>query len=456
MSRWRISASQARSIAAVFACACFLSWPAIYNGFPLVFWDSGKYLTAAILKVQPIDGPVYFSVLTVLVGRVLGLWMIPFLQSLLAVTVLRIACSLFCAEATTRDFIAVIGVLGLLSPLPWLTSWIMADFLGGVLVLSTACIVISWAQLSRTKRVFLLGCALFAIVAHTGNLLLFAGLLSCCVAWAALDKQVSRQPIMVLGGVLVLGVGAVVTPNRIAHGEWVLTGAGEPMVAARLIEFGVFQKALARRCGESPDFVLCAYQSRLRGLSGQGFLHKQPSLAIESGAWGPHRREYAEVNRIAWDSAPWVIVYRALGDSLILSTRVTLGADSLPSHLNDVRNIVQTYYPSELKRFDLARQQNGTLARRIVDFALVLGACVGLLGTAVGIVNSYRVRDRIAIALIVFCAVGLIGNALVFGAFSGVFNRYQSRVVWLLLFLAMILLFRWARGTQALKRLLEG
>jgi hypothetical protein len=112
--------------------------------------------------------------------------MIPFLQSLLTVSVLRIACSLFCAEATTRDFIAVIGVLGLLSPLPWLTSWIMADFLGGVLILSTACIVISWAQLSGTKRVFLLGCAFFAVVAHTGNLLLFAGLLFFCVAWAAL------------------------------------------------------------------------------------------------------------------------------------------------------------------------------------------------------------------------------------------------------------------------------
>jgi hypothetical protein len=262
---------------------------------------------------------------------------------------------------------------------------------------------------------------------------------------------------MMLGGVLVLGVGAVVTPNRIAHGEWVLTGAGEPMVAARLIEFGVFQKALAQRCEQSPDFVLCAYQSRLHGLSGQAFLHRQPSLAIESGAWGPHRREYAEVNRMAWDTAPWAIVYGALRDSLILSTRVTLGADAhadnWASHLNNgVRSTIQTFYPGELKRFDLARQQKGTLARRIVDFALVLGACVGLLGTAVGLAYSCRVRDRIAIALIVFCAVGLIGNALVFGAFSGVFDRYQARVAWLPLFLAIISLLRWARGVQAVKR----
>ncbi|MCC7460959.1 MAG: hypothetical protein IT480_00715 [Gammaproteobacteria bacterium] len=435
--------SKARAIAVVIAGALALAWPAFYNGFPLVFWDSGNYLSAAILHVQPLDRPVYFSVFTVAVSRMLGLWMVPLVQAFLTVSVLAIAFRVWCPIARWRGFLAIVAALAAFSPLPWVTSWVMPDFLGGLLILAVACLTLAWRDLTSSRQVALAACVGFAAVSHTANLVLLGGLVLFCAGWMLWDRACMQRPVRLLAGVFAASCVAVIVPNRIAHGEWAINMGREAMLTARFIDFGVFQPALARRCQQSPAFALCPYQDRLRGLDGQAFLHRLPSLAQESGAWTDHRAEYAEILRVAWQAAPGTIVSGALRDSVRLSARVTLGgdkrADSWYSQMDTgVRTVVVEHYPHEISAFDGARQQRRTLARPLVEHAQLAGAVVGLIGTTLAIAGWWRVRNRRALAMTGLVALGLLGNAVIHAAFSGVFDRYQARVMWLPLFLAAV------------------
>jgi hypothetical protein len=64
--------------------AAMLSWVALWNGYPLVFSDSQRYLNGGILRYLPSEAPIFYGVFLIplhLDG--LSLWPVVAAQSLL-------------------------------------------------------------------------------------------------------------------------------------------------------------------------------------------------------------------------------------------------------------------------------------------------------------------------------------------------------------------------------------
>ena len=70
-------------------------------------------------------------------------------------------------------------------------------------------------------------------------------------------------------------------------------------------------------------------------------------------------------------------------------------------------------------------------------------AVAGLLLLLPLLAVAIRRRDVLAQSLLSATIVGLLSNAAVAGALSHVDNRYQSRVVWIAPFVALLIAARW-------------
>ena len=47
---------------ALVAAAAMLSWVALWNGYPLIFADSSRYLDGGILRYVPSEAPIFYGV----------------------------------------------------------------------------------------------------------------------------------------------------------------------------------------------------------------------------------------------------------------------------------------------------------------------------------------------------------------------------------------------------------
>ena len=77
---------------AVPAAAALLLWPAVWNGYPIVFADTGTYLSQAIHLYAGWDRPVFYSLFMLPLHATVTLWPVVVVQALLAAWVLWLVC----------------------------------------------------------------------------------------------------------------------------------------------------------------------------------------------------------------------------------------------------------------------------------------------------------------------------------------------------------------------------
>ena len=97
--------------------------PALYNGFPFVFFDTGSYL----LGLHTVYRSVYYTIYNWIFDMKMSPWPGVVLQSLIVSwTIWQFASGLF----DITDFPGVLSLsvfLTLGTSLPWFVSWIMPD-----------------------------------------------------------------------------------------------------------------------------------------------------------------------------------------------------------------------------------------------------------------------------------------------------------------------------------------
>ena|SRR5271163_740951 len=79
-----------RTAGAVAVAAVLLLWPAFINGYPLVFSDTGTYLSQAIRHCLGWDRPVFYSLFPMPSHMKLSTWPVVVVQALLTAHTLHL------------------------------------------------------------------------------------------------------------------------------------------------------------------------------------------------------------------------------------------------------------------------------------------------------------------------------------------------------------------------------
>ncbi|MBX9698159.1 MAG: hypothetical protein K2X74_01925, partial [Acetobacteraceae bacterium] len=196
--------------------ALLLLWPALANGYPLLFSDTGAFL-AQTLGDWPIwDKPYVYGPLLHLFHARVTLWGPALAQALLLSWLLWRVLRAVRPEAGGAAHLLLVAGLALFTAAPWFASQLMPDILAPALVL--ALFLLGWAgeALSWRARAGLSLVAIIAAAAHLAHLPIAAGL--ALVTLALRGPRAGLRCALPLGAALVL----LLATNLAVHGRFAL------------------------------------------------------------------------------------------------------------------------------------------------------------------------------------------------------------------------------------------
>ena len=426
---------------AIGLAAMLLTWPAIWNGYPLVFADTGTYLGQALIGYVGWDRPPFYSLFLQALHWRVSLWPVVLGQGLLMAHLLHLVLRLQ-RQPGPVPLVLAAAALAMLTGLPFVTAQLMPDFFTGVVVLCIWILGFHWHALGRGERIYLLGLATLATVVHQSHIPLAIGL----ALVSALLLSVGRGLVPAMRGLgrmlapPALAVVALLAVNAVAHRVISVSPFGSVFLATRLIFDGSGREYLERNCPEV-GFRICGALDRI-GTEHNLFLWTLTGpLYTDLGGpkgWTPEAR--AIIRGVIADDPLGVLADTARNTLHQLVT--TASGDGLEAWRGQPgpEPVIARFFPREREAYLGSRQQRGELRPFVHSLTPIhLGAFVlGLAGLLALAFRRGWSLPELALAVLLVAAV--IGNAAITGGLSGPADRYQARLLWLSLFVALVVL----------------
>lgn len=417
-------------------------WPALLNGFPIVYDDTGLYIAQRHSLHAPF--PAAYSIFVWATTKVLPLAFVPLLQACIAVYVVAVGFRTFLQSSPSMSLVLT-GLLLALTQLPWLISWLTTDWLGGC---GTLALITFWFSRHRWSDLPLLGIAMFAGFAATANLLVLtavAGLLFAADCLHLRALPLGRKAIMVASAITISFAGTFAY-NAVVNHKPALAMGSSARLFSKLVDKGLAHPYLAEQCGLG-DTGACRLASEIRHYRGpEEFLwgsSARPALADRDNAWEDRSGRYAALATAIVASYPIESATAALQDAGALAGKLTLsdeGRDLIRHDAPDdaVNGRVRQLYPQNSATFLAARQQQGTLQFFYPAAFYVMITLLSYVGCAGALIAGYKLRQPRLVALAAVIALTLIISTLVHGVLSLPIPRYTVKGSWLATFATMV------------------
>lgn len=479
----RISDRYLRSTLAVCGGALLLCLPAIANGFPFMFYDTlhyfavGKKIVGTIAEALHIPMPpeplppgvnpamreaVKYSMYSYLGGRspyygvpfyalckMFGGWGPAVAQAFVGAWLVWLYTKLL--DLRARTYFEIIAYLTLASALPWTAMFLMPDVFGGYAIITAAALVFWWDKLGLPARIACFAILTASAAFHGINLLLVIAALPLALLVLWLIKR-PRGDFVRAGGVLsaaiviALVAGAAYPMAAKALGKELRT---PPFLTARVLADGPGRVYLRKACANETPYELCRFKN-LELKEGnlilwsvypqRGIYMSQPPAVqrklIEEQipfVWAVATHE--TIPQIGASLRNWgmQLISFDVSDLSLLGDgwKRTAAAGSIDETLMPWMRTPAVDHRYPLWLFTLFEQ---------IGFVAAIGFLIFRLTRA-----DFRAPDderRTFLALVTFALGLVILNAGIAGALSGVFHRYQARVVWIAPLAALLAIYR--------------
>jgi len=433
-------------------CLTFLS-VAIWNGFPLIFYDTSGYVLEGLGHVFLVErAPVYAELLFLAGGR-FSLWPVVILQALIASFLILEVARAEVPKLSLAGSAAIGAGLSLFTGIAWYAGQVEPDIFTPVVILGAYLLMFRSGRLGGAVRRLITGLTGLAVACHPSHLGLLGGLLIC----AAVLKLAARwrpdlpRPDLKRGLIgLVTALALMVAGNFVLTGKLFISKSGSVFLFARLMQDGIVQELMNDTCpprGES-HWRLCAFKNRLPK-SANAWLWGERSGFHALGGFSSQAQQ-EEDRRIIVQSLqryPMIHLRAAIYDSVAQFFQFKTG-DGIEPQLSITVPNFQRVIPAQIQAYREARQQRGLMRFKTLNLIHVPVGAMSVLGLLLLLQRAAARRDWNDGLLPALVLLGLIGNAIICGTFSNPHDRYQSRVVWLP---SLVLLLAVARDRRALQ-----
>ena len=426
-------------------CVLLLLAPALWNGFPLLQYDTGGYLARWYEGILvPSRAVVYGLMLTASVP--LGLWPVLLLQS--ALTVWLVALTLRAHRLGGRPWLllGVIAALSVVTTLPWLTAILLTDIFAGLGVLALYLVVMRGEALGGRERLALMLLVAVSAASHSATLAVLLALLLAGVALFPFDRRRSRLTGIWRGLIaLTLGVVLVFAADYVVAKRLAYTPGGFALSFGRMLQDGIVSKYLDAHC-PAAKLKLCAYQDQLPHYADVWFWGSPlfDRLGRFAGL-GAEMEQIAVASVLAYPALQAETAALATGKQLI-DVRTGEGVVTAIWH---TYAIIERYTPQLGPAMRAARQQAGDIGFSAINrlhypLALMAMALLPLI-----MLLAWRATLPPDIGeLAATVTLALLANAFVCGALSNPHDRYGARMVWLASLAVALALARTRRPTR--------
>jgi hypothetical protein len=461
---------------AVVLGAAALCWPALWCGYPFLNVDCITYLASGrrvilLLLGRPystdyLRSEIYCAGIYLLhwnksawpviaFDALLTAWMLWLVvqalmpnRPLRGVSAERRPLRVYAERRPLRVYAGLVAVLCVFTTASWCVSELLPDSLGVVLYLGLYLLVFARETLRPWETVTVSAVVCWAVTTHPTYMPIALGLCAClalcaCLRWRPMHGRGRR--LLQATAILLLGLCAEVGVNDRIFGRPFIISPHPPYLMARIVADGPSHDYLREHC-PTLRWVLCDSVDKLPW-SDDDFL------------WAPHG-VYASATpeqRAELSKEEMPLVLGTLREYPLRQARVSLR--NFTAQLTHFAIDPAGYdNPWMVSMFDLVipgskakylRTQSREKALHRLLFAAVQRIVVDLSVVAALLLLpwTWRLRDGpdrsrlLGLSLVVIYV--LLANAAVTGMLSGVYARYQGRVVWLLPMLVCLLLARW-------------
>lgn len=408
--------------------------PALWNGYPLLQWDTGGYLARWYEGYLVPSRSTVFGIY-LHYGESFGFWINIAIQSLATLWLLQLTLRVLGLMQTFR-FVAISLLLILSTALPWLASMLLTDIFAGLSILSLFLLVVGASRTSGLEKIVLFVFTAFAAATHSATLGVLFGL--CVAGWMARPLLGRRLPIAGLAQAsltIVAGGLMLVSANHALSGKWAWTPGGTGVAFGRMMQDGIVARFLGDHCPRE-TFKLCPYRNELPATADEflwgksvfntlgrfdGLNDEMGTIVVES------LKDYP-----AWQAGA---ALRAMGQQLL---HVATG-EGTTVWIPHTYGIIERYIPSQTAPMRAARQQHWELSFDAINRLHVPVALISMLGLLALLAHSlaYRRLDDLTL-LAATVTLALLGNAFICAVISGPHDRYGARMVWVATFVVLM------------------
>ena len=438
-------AADRTALLAVPAAAALLLWPALWNGYPIIFADTGTYLSQAIHRYAGWDRPVFYSVFMLPLHATVTVWPVVAVQALLAAWVLWLVFRVLVPGVSVIAFVGCVAALSGGTWLPWLVSELMPDLFTPLLVLVLCLLALVPERLSVWERGVLVGLATFMIASQQSSLPLvfaLAAVLGChgparasaSVSCPGASEPPRRWLLIVLPPALALiGLCSV---NLAAHGRFAISPFGNVFLLTRVIYDGPGMAVLRRDC-PGANWRLCPFLDSFPPTS-DDFLWTQDSPLNRAGGAKIVSGDAGAIIQAALLADPVGEVRAALANTLKQMAQFDSG-DGLNPWPAQVSPTIDRDFPArERAAYASARQQAGFLSvPPLLARIHKIVALSGSIGCAILLPVAFKRRASCA-GFLLAVLLALPVSAAITGGLSAPHDRYQARIMWLPPFIAVL------------------
>jgi hypothetical protein len=449
--RARTAANSRSAWIAAIAIPLMLLAPALWNGYPLLQWDTGGYLARWYEGYLVPSRSTTFG-LYLHFGEDSSFWINLGINALATLWILQLTLRVLGLSQPLR-LLAMSLELVLTTSLPWLASTLLTDIFAGLSVLSLYILVAHGDRTSIPEKCLLFGLTAFAAATHSATLGVLFGL--CCVGWIV--RPLLRGRISVSGltqGSLTLVAGAVLllSTNFALSGKLAWTPGGYGVAFGRMLQDGIVAQYLRDHCPKQ-NFKLCPYRNQLPATADQFLwgssvfdtLGRFEGLNDEMGFIVLHSlAEYP-----AWQAKAAAI---ATAQQLV---HVGTG-EGTDGWLGHTYGIIERFIPAQLKPMRAAQQQRRHFDFTAINRVHVPVALASMLLAAILFGHGVLRRSFDDLTLLAgTVSFALLGNAIICAVISGPHDRYGARMAWLATAVVLIAAIRHFTGEDAGDRSLQ-
>jgi len=429
------------ALAIVLSMALLLA-PAIWNGFPLLEYDTGGYLARWYEHTLVISRAVVYG-LILNAGAPLAFWPVLVVQAALTLWLIALVLRVHALGRRPLLLLGIVAVLTVFTTLPWLTSILLTDIFAGLGVLALYLLLLRADALSGRERLGLLALIAVSAATHSATFAVLLGLLIVAALYRLVERK--RLPLVRLGhGLIALALGAalVFAADYAVAGRLAWTPGGFSLSFGRMLQDGIVKKYLDVHCPD-PRLQLCAYKDQLPDNADVWFWGSE--LFNKLGRFEGLGPEMEAIALGALLDYPGLQLKAAARDTALQLIDVRTGEGVLNS-IWHTYGIIERFTPQLLPAMRAARQQKGEISFTALNRLHYPVALVSMLLLLLVVLLAWRRRLPANVGeLGTVCAVALLGNAFVCGALANPHDRYGARMVWLAALTVMVASARWAQ-----------
>ena len=412
--------------------------PALWNGYPLLQWDTGGYLARWYEGYLVPSRSTVFG-LYLHFGEDSSFWLNLGIQALATLWILQLTLRVFGMAGPLRLLWFSVALI-LTTALPWLASLLLTDIFAGLSVLSLFLLMLHGERMSGIEKFSLFAFTAFAAATHSATLAVLFGL--TCLGWIAQPFLRGRLAVAGLAqGSLTIVAGAVMllAVNFALSGELAWTPGGSGVAFGRLLQDGIVTRYLRDHCPQA-KLKLCPYRDELPATA-DAFLWGHSMF----DTLGRFKGMNDEMGFIALHSLAEYPLWQA--EAAIVATAQQLAhvatGEGTNGWIPHTYGIIERYIPSQLKPMRAAHQQHWDINFAAINWLHVPVALISMLLVLCIFARAIWGRNLDDLALLATTvSFALLGNAFVCGVISGPHDRYGARMAWIATFTVLIAVVR--------------